>query len=320
MSTEHPGRPRLYFIGVSTAQSSIRGLFPLWAAALNLDAELVGRDLSVGAGRAACRRRVQELLDDTLAAGALITTHKAALFDQARDRFASLDQHAAICREISCAVRRDGSLHGYAKDPITAGLAMAHIFGAEPPAAGHDVVCFGAGGAGIAIAVSLLEQGNPPRRLTIVDRDSPRITVAREITSALGSAVPIEYRLHSTPTENDQLLTGCRPGAFVINATGMGKDLPGAPISARAEFPAEAVVWDLNYRGELGFLVTAGRQADQRGLQIIDGWQYFLHGWTEVIAEVFGIRLTEQRFNRLAALAEPFEAPSWQRPARSGVQ
>jgi shikimate 5-dehydrogenase len=84
----------------------------------------------------------------------------------------------------------------------------------------------------------------------------------------------------------------------------MGKDLPGSPISGAARFPENAVAWDLNYRGELEFLRIADAQSSARGLQVADGWRYFLHGWTEVIAEVFQIELTPDRFDAMAAAAE----------------
>jgi hypothetical protein len=35
------------------------------------------------------------------------------------------------------------------------------------------------------------------------------------------------------------------------------------------------------------FVDQARAQQDDRGLRIEDGWTYFLHGWTQVIAEVF---------------------------------
>ncbi|KEP73786.1 hypothetical protein HR12_37330 [Microbacterium sp. SUBG005] len=50
-------------------------------------------------------------------------------------------------------------------------------------------------------------------------------------------------------------------------------------------FPQNGVAWDLNYRGDLVFLDQARAQADARALQVEDGWTYFVHGWTQVIAE-----------------------------------
>jgi len=76
---------------------------------------------------------------------------------------------------------------------------------------------------------------------------------------------------------------------LVINATGLGKDRPGSPLSDAAVFPQQGIAWDLNYRGELIFLAQARAQQAARHLHIEDGWVYFIHGWTQVIAEVFAI-------------------------------
>jgi shikimate dehydrogenase len=94
------------------------------------------------------------------------------------------------------------------------------------------------------------------------------------------------------------------PGSVIVNATGMGKDVPGSPVTDRARFPERCVVWELNYRGELDFLRQARRQERARDLTVEDGWLYFLHGWSEAIAEVFHVELTPERFESLSAEAE----------------
>jgi shikimate 5-dehydrogenase len=66
-------------------------------------------------------------------------------------------------------------------------------------------------------------------------------------------------------------------------------------------FPQDSVAWDLNYRGSLEFLRIARAQYPEQSVRPVDGWRYFLHGWTEVIAEVFQIELTPERFAELAA-------------------
>lgn len=307
---------RLYFVGVTTEQSSIRSVFPRWSQTLGLTADLLGRNLPVRASRAECRRVVAELRDDDRAAGALITTHKAAVFDDAGDMFEFVDGYAGMCREVSCVVRGTTGIRGYAKDPVTAGLAMQDIFGTPGWAAGRDVLCFGAGGAGIAISVHLLTRADAPRRIILVDRDPGRIRVAREIHAGLSTPVEVEYAVHAGPAENDVLLSRCSAGALVINATGMGKDLPGSPVSSRAVFPSESVIWDLNYRGDLDFLAVAAAQTSSQALRVVDGWGYFLRGWTEVIAEVFGVSMTQERFAHLAAVAEPLRGHSPQGPSR----
>ena len=36
----------------------------------------------------------------------------------------------------------------------------------------------------------------------------------------------------------------------------------------------------------------------------MDGWRYFIHGWTQVIGEVFEIEMTAELVDELASLAE----------------
>ena len=84
-------------------------------------------------------------------------------------------------------------------------------------------------------------------------------------------------------------MAGLKPSSLVINATGLGKDVPGSPITDAGLFPQQGIAWDLNYRGDLVFLDQARRQQLKRNLQAENGWTYFLYGWTQVIAEVFDI-------------------------------
>jgi shikimate 5-dehydrogenase len=91
----------------------------------------------------------------------------------------------------------------------------------------------------------------------------------------------------------------------VINATGLGKDAPGSPFTDAVRFPRDSIAWDLNYRGNLVFLEQARAQQAQERLQIEDGWIYFIHGWTQVIAEVFHQEIPTQgpAFDALARIA-----------------
>jgi shikimate 5-dehydrogenase len=84
----------------------------------------------------------------------------------------------------------------------------------------------------------------------------------------------------------------------------MGKDIPGSPITDEGLFPKNCIAWEFNYRGELDFLHQAERQVAERNLKVEDGWVYFLHGWTQVVAQVLHIELTPKIFQRLADAAE----------------
>ena len=54
------------------------------------------------------------------------------------------------------------------------------------------------------------------------------------------------------------------------------------------------------------FLDQARAQASRRALKVEDGWTYFLHGWLQVIAEVFHIHIPVRgpEFEALSEIAE----------------
>jgi shikimate dehydrogenase len=295
----------MLFLGVSTGGSSIMELFPRWAEVLGLEAGIEGRDLPLGGPPEVYVEAVGEIAEDPATAGALVTSHKVEVYRHAGELFQELDGYAHLCREVSCISKRDGRLVGHAKDPITAGLAIEHMLGADYfRDRDAEVLCLGAGGAGTAITVHLSTRPHPPRRVIVADRDPGRIKTLASVCEEAG-AENVDLAAVEDPEDAGRLLA-MPPGSVVINATGVGKDVPGSPISPEALFPPEAVVWDLNYRGDLGFLRQAREQAERQRLRLHDGWRYFLHGWTEVIAEVYDLDLTPLLFDRLAATADPF--------------
>lgn len=299
-------RPTLYFIGVTTGRSSIRTVFPRWAQALGLgDVPLVGVDLPLHAPPADYRRIVEFLAADPLSAGALVTTHKIDLYAACTDLFAEIDPLARLMGEVSCLAKPDGALVASAKDPVTAGLALDSIIPkGSLAAAPADAFVMGAGGSAIAISWYLTrpERGaDRPARIVVTDPDRGRLAALRRVHDELGTDVPVECRPVDGAPDNDALLAGLAPGSLVVNATGLGKDAPGSPLTDAARFPAGAVAWDLNYRGELVFL----DQARTAGARVHDGWEYFLHGWTRVIAEVFQVEIPTSgpRFAELGRIA-----------------
>lgn len=296
---------RLLFVGVSTSGSSIFDLFPRWARILGIEASIEGYDIPLGAPPAAFRAAVEEITGDPAARGALVTAHKVDVYRHAGELFDELDANARLCREVSCISKRDGSLVGHAKDPITAGRALGEFLAPDHWASGAHGLCLGGGGAGTAISVHLAGGDRPPDRLVVTDTDTGRLDTLRAVLAELGAHADVRLVQVRSAGESDALLGRLPPGSLVVNATGLGKDAPGSPISDAARFPERAVAWELNYRGELRFLEQARRQERERRLEVQDGWRYFLHGWTEVIAEVFDVTLTPEQFDRLAEAAEP---------------
>jgi len=297
-----------YFIGVTTGQSSAQRVFPQWMAALGRpDVQLKGVDCRIHDEPARYRQIVGEIKADPLALGALITTHKVDLLDAARDLIDHLDDHAQLCDEVSCLAKRAGQLWGFAVDPVADGRALDVILSPGYFAkTGGEVLSLGAGGAAVALALHLLEKpdaADRPTHFTFVDIDAQRLARVETLLAAMSTTIQFHYLCHHHATENDQLLSQMLPGSVVINATGMGKDRPGSPLSDAALFPQNAVAWELNYRGELDFMQQALAQQSHRNLTVADGWVAFLHGWTGVIANVLNIEIDTGTFDRLAEIA-----------------
>ena len=91
---------------------------------------------------------------------------------------------------------------------------------------------------------------------------------------------------------------------MIVNATGLGKDGPGSPLTNNCSFPENSQVWEINYRGDLLFKEQAEKQSEEKGLHVEDGWIYFIHGWTQVIAEVFHIEIGSETLKKLSDIAK----------------
>lgn len=302
--------PTIYFVGVTTGRSSILSIFPRWAEALGLGpSRIVGIDLPPHAPPEDYRRVVAFIKNDPLSRGALVTTHKIDCFHAARDLFDAIDPLAGLMGELSCLAKRGGKLVASAKDPITGGLALDALVPAGHFArTGAEVFSMGAGGSTIAIAWHLMRAArgaDRPSRIVVSNRSQPRLHEMARIQRSFDAGVPVDYVLAPEPADNDAVMAGLKPGSLVINATGLGKDAPGSPITGDAVFPENGFAWELNYRGDLDFLRQARAAAARRPLTVEDGWVYFLHGWTRVIAEVFDLEIPASGplFDRLSELA-----------------
>ncbi|HHW03313.1 MAG TPA: shikimate dehydrogenase [Thermoanaerobacterales bacterium] len=308
---EKATQPTMYFIGVTTKQSSIMKVFPLWAEELGLkDALLKGIDMEIHADPEDYRKVVDFIKNDEKSLGALVTTHKIDLYNAAKDMFEYLDPYATAFGELSSISKKEGRLEGYAKDPISSGLALEAFLPADFwKNHGGEVFIMGAGGSSIAVTSYLINKkhnGNYPSKIIVSNRSKPRLVSMEKIIKQLNPPIPIEYHLCPEPKDNDKLLEKLKPHSLVINATGLGKDRPGSPLTDGCEFPQDSYVWEFNYRGELDFMHQALRQKDIKNLYVEDGWIYFIHGWTQVIAEVFHIDINSQMLKRLSEIAQSY--------------
>ncbi len=285
--------PTLYFVGVTTGKSSIMRVFPAWARHLGISERIMGIDCKQHDDPEVYRNVVSFMKSDPLSLGALVTTHKIDLLAACRDTFDELDHYAQLMGEISCISKRDGMLVGHAKDPISGGLSLGAFLPQDYwKETGAELFVIGAGGSSIAVTSHLIENcppGNRPAKIIVSNRSKPRLEQMEKIHVKINPGIPVEYHHCPNPGDNDRIVNGLKPGSLVINATGLGKDAPGSPLTGDAVFPENGIAWDFNYRGDLVFLDQARVQEERRNLRIEDGWTYFIHGWTRVIAEVFHI-------------------------------
>src|SRR5438105_1895100 len=82
-----------------------------------------------------------------------------------------------------------------------------------------------AGGAGVALAACLC-RNHQPTDVILTDVSAARLDQVRPLTRA-------RCVLVNGTEEQDALLANIPPGSLIVNATGMGKDRPGSPVSAR---------------------------------------------------------------------------------------
>ena len=300
--------PTLYFIGVTTGSSSIMKVFPRWAKALGLNAVIKGIDFKPHSSAEEYREAVTFIKNDPLSMGALVTTHKLDLFRTCADLFEYVDPFAEMLGEVSSISKKDRKLCAHAKDPISSGLALS-AFVPENYWKDYDgdVMLIGAGGSSLAMSVYLTQKlhgDNIPSRIIIANRSQPRLDAARDKLSRIDTPTKFEYILNPQPIDNDATLASLKPHSLIVNATGLGKDAPGSPLTDACSFPENSLVWEINYRGDLIFKEQALAQAEEKNLHVEGGWTYFIHGWTQVIAEVFQTPIKGETLEELSEIAK----------------
>ncbi|CAN5481034.1 MAG: hypothetical protein ACR2MC_11915 [Actinomycetota bacterium] len=161
-----------------------------------------------------------------------------------------------------------------------------------------DALVLGAGGAGLAVALALpdLSEG----QVTVADTRPERIAHAAQVfarVSAAGSITSAEIQ----PGGNaDELVGSLAPSSMIVNATGLGKDVPGSPVSDAVMWPEGSLLWELNYRGDLTMVKQAGGRAAERSLEIHDGWRLFMRGWAVALSLIFNLEVSADDLERVS--------------------
>jgi len=300
----------MYFIGVTTGKSSIMKVFPKWAEYLGLNAVIKGFDFEPHSNPELYREAVDFIKKDPLSIGALVTTHKLDLVKACKNIFDGFGEYTTLLGEASSISKRENELWGHAKDPITSGLSLEAIvpegYWKE---SGGDMHLIGAGGSSLALSLYMINKkksgGDVPAKIIISNRSQPRLIEMESIHKKIDTDIHFEYSLAPVPGDNDRVVASLKPSSMVINATGLGKDRPGSPLTDKVVFPQKGIVWEFNYRGDLIFLDQAKAQGRAKNLTIHDGWIYFIHGWTRVISEVFHVDIPTRgpEFDKLSEIA-----------------
>jgi shikimate 5-dehydrogenase len=281
---------------VTTGESAIINLFPKWAKYLGLNAEIVGVDMKIHDRPDNYVAVADFLKEDDNSLGALVTTHKIDMYHACKTArvFDYFDEYATMLEEINCISKLKGRYEGHAKDPISSGLAFESFVPKDYFADEQkEVFIMGAGGSSVSICFYLLQRinevGQFPRKIIVSNRSLERLENLIRILQP-NQIVPVETCcVGEDSKKNDRIMSSLSDGAIIVNATGKGKDSPGSPVTANAPWPDRVFIWEFNYRGKLGFLRQAQKNQVKCRLMIEDGWQYFIHGWTRVIAEVFHV-------------------------------
>ena len=272
------------------------------------DAPIVGINCKIHDEPKVYREIVEFIKNDKNSLGALVTSHKIDLFEAAKDLFDKIGPYTNLLGELSCISKNNGYLWAHAKDPITSGLSYESFIPKD-----HwrnyrgEVFIIGAGGASLALTTYLMEKSKEywPSKVIISNRSTSRLEKMKAIHEKINPGIDIEYHHCPKTEDNDDLVNNLNPHSLVINGTGLGKDSPGSPITEKAQFPKNGIIWDYNFRGNLLFLKQARNQQKEKNLHIEDGWVYFLHGWTRVISEVFHLYIPTSglEFDKLSKIA-----------------
>lgn len=278
------------FIGVTTKASAVNTLFPAWVKALGVSAQLKTIDLPLSSDSCTYRKVLLDLKADEEVVGALITTHKARIFEPATTVLDELTSHAAQLQEIGLFTRRaDGTLIGDAPDVTAVAQALKHILADASRVSCNKAMILGAGGAGVALAAALLNDKRKSWDIILTEIDRQRVNKVNRMFAGAVASGQIRLVLRCDPDRTADLIEEQPEGVLIVNATGMGKDRAGSPARGNVRFPRRAIVWDLNYRGALQFLETARSQVGEQHLNVVDGWYCFVCGWSYVLSVTFSL-------------------------------
>lgn len=290
---------QFFFLGVTTEKSLVRQLFQAWCSVLNIsNCTLHG----INKPPYCALQEYDDIFKNDFIGG-LITTHKARFYEYLLQNKCSMSPQAHLLQEVSCLKFVDDKPFGDALDSIaTAEIIEDFMNTANWQSGNREIVVIGGGGAGMALINGLSKFSDQIQIIHILESNIPRFQkIKSEILPKLHFS-NAKIAVYNSSSADDTLLK-CKEGAFIINASGVGKDYNGQIISSRNVIPYNSLVWDFNYRGNLHLLAEASSVRDDRNLIVKDGWDYFISGWVHHMCQVLNVsysKIFHARFSEIA--------------------
>ena len=305
-------KSKFVFLGVSTGSSAVNLLFPRWCEVLGVDWTLEGVDLPIGSDPGQYRnfgfnaRRPDNRCIDNFTQGSCLRRR---------------EQPSRPSRAFVRGVRRSGSIAsrwkefwwGGVSDVASGGEILKSLFSSEQWLSGQrEVLIIGGGGAGLAAAWNIAVNGiGSARRILIVEHSLERSSKIQDLVANWPTKCRVDVLSGSGSGDLD-VVTSFSDGSLIINASGVGKDQPGSPVSDSVVFPLASTFWEFNYRGDLPLMHRAYLQERFPRTKVEDGKRYFATGWSVVMSKVAGRAWSP-------SIAESFELVAFDDSQESGV-
>ena len=286
---------RIVVVGPNAALSEAAAVFDDWAEALDLpDWELVTVPLATDAGRDAVQAALAGARATSVRGVVVRGGSRLSVFEYGGPLVRAADDAVRRFGAVSCLLPTDGGWDGYALDPVATVRVLDRVAGVQywSSVTSADAVVLGAGSTGRILALSLLQLSPGPRRVLVTDVAQSRLDALIELARERGVSERLVTRRVTGAAGNDDVLDLAAEASLVVNATGIGHESYGSPVTEAAQLPLRGIVWELNHEGPLEFLESVNRQADDLLLRVHDGWDLSLETWAEALSRITGRVIT----------------------------
>lgn len=215
--------PAMCFVGVTTSKSFVNRVFSSWVEIIGVNANLIGLDLALDSSVDIYRSVVNSIKSNDMILGSLVTSHKTNIYQYCNGLFDIITPGSEYLKEIGVIYKDGKQLACDATDPDAQMQVLKRLI-----PYGHwgkskaQALILGAGGAGLALAYSLLNSKEQPTKIIITEINSDRIYQTKQVLKRYIDDGLVEV-VNVKEISADTLLSRLPRGSLVANATGMGK-------------------------------------------------------------------------------------------------